>query len=145
MGNENDTYGEVQLGQEVLQQRWQDFLRRLHVCHGVQRSNRLGNRTVGPSSATVMIRFRPASVQRTSQKPAGLRPEATLWAGKRYYQRHDIHISDFYYWNVSGAGAGIEGIQDGPGKLSFAGFAMTAAQKMQLLVSTPRPGKTKHG
>ncbi|MGL5556259.1 MAG: maltoporin, partial [Aeromonas veronii] len=47
-------------------------------------------------------------------------PEATLWAGKRYYQRHDIHISDFYYWNISGAGAGIEGIQAGPGKVSFA-------------------------
>lgn len=50
----------------------------------------------------------------------GFAPEATLWAGKRYYQRHDIHISDFYYWDVSGAGAGIEGIQAGPGKLSFA-------------------------
>jgi maltoporin len=22
----------------------------------------------------------------------GFAPEATLWAGKRYYQRHDIHI-----------------------------------------------------
>ncbi|HAT2384663.1 TPA: maltoporin, partial [Aeromonas hydrophila] len=50
----------------------------------------------------------------------GFAPEATLWAGKRYYQRHDIHISDFYYWNISGAGAGIEGIQAGPGKISFA-------------------------
>ncbi|MCV5977545.1 carbohydrate porin, partial [Escherichia coli] len=47
-------------------------------------------------------------------------PEATLWAGKRYYQRHDIHISDFYYWNISGAGAGVEGIEAGPGKVSFA-------------------------
>ena len=44
----------------------------------------------------------------------------TLWAGKRYYQRHDIHISDTYYWDVSGAGAGIENIEVGPGKLSVA-------------------------
>jgi maltoporin len=55
----------------------------------------------------------------------GFAPEATLWAGKRYYQRHDIHISDFYYWNISGAGAGIEGIQAGPGKLSLHGFVTT--------------------
>ncbi|MGU3845470.1 carbohydrate porin, partial [Vibrio diabolicus] len=29
-------------------------------------------------------------------------------------------ISDFYYWNISGAGAGVEGIEAGPGKVSFA-------------------------
>ena len=34
-------------------------------------------------------------------------PEATVWAGKRFYQRHDIHISDFYYWNMSGPGAQV--------------------------------------
>ncbi|WP_323978329.1 carbohydrate porin [Aeromonas veronii] len=39
---------------------------------------------------------------------------------KRYYQRHDIHISDTYYWDVSGAGAGVENIEAGPGKLSVA-------------------------
>lgn len=25
-------------------------------------------------------------------------------AGKRYYQRHDIHITDNYYWDVSSSG-----------------------------------------
>ncbi len=47
-------------------------------------------------------------------------PEATLWAGKRYYQRHDIHHLDFFYWNVSGPGAGVENIGVGDGKLSLA-------------------------
>ncbi|GIC78753.1 maltoporin LamB [Moritella sp. F3] len=47
--------------------------------------------------------------------------EATLWAGKRYYQRKDIHITDFYYLNTSaGAGGGIENLSVGPGKLSAA-------------------------
>ncbi|WP_261928084.1 carbohydrate porin, partial [Vibrio aestuarianus] len=45
---------------------------------------------------------------------------ATLWAGKRYYQRHNVDLADFYYWNISGAGAGVEGIQTEAGKLSVA-------------------------
>ena len=44
-------------------------------------------------------------------------PGATIWAGKRYYQRHDVHMSDYFYWNASGnAGAGIENIDLGGGK-----------------------------
>jgi maltoporin len=32
----------------------------------------------------------------------------SAWIGKRYYQRHDVHINDFFYWDTSGPGAGIE-------------------------------------
>ncbi|MEZ9916693.1 maltoporin [Vibrio breoganii] len=45
---------------------------------------------------------------------------ATLWAGKTYYQRKDIHITDFYYLNTSGTGGGIENISLGDTKLSLA-------------------------
>ena len=37
----------------------------------------------------------------------------SAWIGKRYYQRHDVHITDFFYWNNSGPGAGIEKIKLG--------------------------------
>jgi len=47
-------------------------------------------------------------------------PNATVWAGKRFYQRHDIHMNDFYYWDVSGPGGGIENIDLGFGRLSVA-------------------------
>ena len=43
-----------------------------------------------------------------------------IWAGKRFYQRKDIHILDLYYLNNSGYGAGIEGIDVGMGNLAFA-------------------------
>lgn len=46
--------------------------------------------------------------------------EATLWAGKTYYQRKDIHITDFYYLNTSGTGGGIENLSIGDQKLSVA-------------------------
>ena len=57
--------------------------------------------------------------------------EAVLWAGKRFYQRHDIHITDFYYWNTSNLGGGIEQIQMGPGRLSVAVLQDGGAQDIQ--------------
>ncbi len=44
----------------------------------------------------------------------------SLWAGRRYYKRNDIHISDFYYWNQSGTGGGIEDVKIGDLKYSYA-------------------------
>lgn len=47
-------------------------------------------------------------------------PQASIWIGKRYYRRHDIHINDFFYWNTSGPGGGIENYQLSAFKLSYA-------------------------
>ncbi|NWB27711.1 maltoporin [Pseudomonas gingeri] len=44
----------------------------------------------------------------------------SLWAGRRYYKRNDIHISDFYYWNQSATGGGIEDVRIGDLKYSYA-------------------------
>ena len=44
----------------------------------------------------------------------------SLWAGRRYYKRNDIHISDFYYWNQSATGAGIEDVLIGGLRYSYA-------------------------
>ena len=33
-----------------------------------------------------------------------------FWAGQRYYRRHDIHINDFYYLDMSGYGGGVEDV-----------------------------------
>ena len=49
----------------------------------------------------------------------------TAWAGTRYYKRESIYISDFFYWNPSGVGAGIEDINLGRDlRLSYAAFAV---------------------
>jgi maltoporin len=37
-------------------------------------------------------------------------PHATFWAGARFYDRHDLHILDFWYRDPSGFGGGIEDI-----------------------------------
>jgi maltoporin len=49
----------------------------------------------------------------------------TAWAGTRYYKRESIYISDFFYWNPSGVGAGIEDINLSKDlRLSYAAFAV---------------------
>lgn len=47
---------------------------------------------------------------------------AKVWVGKRFYNRHDIHMTDYYYWGNNGTGAGIEEINLGGPKLSVAYF-----------------------
>ncbi|WP_081100705.1 maltoporin LamB [Aeromonas salmonicida] len=124
LGNENETYGEVQLGQEVFNKDGKTFYVDSMVAMVSNQSNDWEGTGTSCNFDTkqceddATFALRQFNVQ--AKGVLGFAPEATLWAGKRYYQRHDIHISDFYYWDVSGAGAGIEGIQAGPGKLSFA-------------------------
>ena len=50
------------------------------------------------------------------EMPSGIQ----LWAGKRFYQRKDIHIMDYYYLNNSGYGVGVENIDVGLGSVSVA-------------------------
>lgn len=45
--------------------------------------------------------------------------DSSIWAGKRYYNRRDIHITDMYYTDYSGTGAGIDNVAVGEGKLSL--------------------------
>jgi maltoporin len=47
-------------------------------------------------------------------------PDARIWAGNRFYRRHDIHLNDFYFWDMSGGGGGIEDLTVGNGQMSFA-------------------------
>ena len=49
-------------------------------------------------------------------------PGVTFWAGQRFYDRYDIHPSDYFFLNTSGIGAGAYGIQVGPGLLQLAYF-----------------------
>ncbi len=37
----------------------------------------------------------------------------TFWAGQRYYNRHDNHLNDFWYRDMSGFGGGVEDIAFG--------------------------------
>ncbi len=121
LGNEDDTYSEIQLGQEVYNKGGKSFYVDSMFAMASNGSNDWeatnGDGTkVGRDGDGADFALRQFNVQAKGLFGGN---EVT-WAGKRYYQRHDIHIADFYYWNISGAGAGVEQIQAGPGQLSFA-------------------------
>jgi maltoporin len=67
-------------------------------------------------------------------------PQATFWAGARYYDRHDVHINDFYYRDPSGFGGGIEDIAIGDdARLAVAWLGGTQDQ-LDSSGSLPPPG-----
>lgn len=46
--------------------------------------------------------------------------DAKVWIGKRFYNRNDQHINDWYYWANTGMGAGIEDVNVDFAKFSYA-------------------------
>lgn len=40
-------------------------------------------------------------------------PEMSFWAGQRFYRRKDVHITDFFFQDMSGYGAGFEDMKVG--------------------------------
>ncbi|MFM2587311.1 maltoporin LamB [Vibrio sp. TBV020] len=110
LGNENDTFFEVGLGQELYNQDGVSFYLDSLIAHAVDGDN---DWEESPSALRV-INVQAKGLIKSDK-------DATMWVGKRYYQRRDVHITDFYYLNTSsGAGVGVENLSLGNGKLSTA-------------------------
>ena len=121
LGNEADTYGEIGLTHNWLREE---------------------NPTLSPYVRTTVMmsystgeNFTYESLNRTDRhNDFALRqayseignvfesiPDIRFWVGQRYYQRHDIHINDFYYLDMSGYGGGVEDVPIGSfGKAALA-------------------------
>ncbi len=109
LGNECETDAELKLGQDLYKENDQVFALDTNVAYSVSQQNDW--ESTSPA-------FREMNVQ--GKNLIAALPGANLWAGKRFYQRHDVHMIDFYYWDISGPGAGLENIDLGFGKLSAA-------------------------
>ncbi|WP_272912536.1 maltoporin [Tolumonas lignilytica] len=109
LGNECETYSELKLGQDLYKDGDQVFALDSNVAYSVSQQNDW--ESTNPA-------FREMNVQ--GKNLIAALPGSTLWAGKRFYQRHDVHMIDFYYWDISGPGAGLENMDLGFGKLSAA-------------------------
>lgn len=109
LGNECETYAELKLGQELWKEGDKSFYFDTNVAYSVNQEDDW--ESTSPA-------FREANIQ--GKNLIDWLPGSTLWAGKRFYQRHDVHMIDFYYWDISGPGAGLENVDLGFGKLSLA-------------------------
>ncbi|MDK2123948.1 maltoporin [Parachitinimonas caeni] len=110
LGNECDTYGELAFDAGLGDNNGINFKLHTMVAFGTQQQGDWEQNT--PS-------WRQAWVE-ASNVGSGALANATLWAGKRYYKRRDVHITDFFWLANTGPGAGIENIDLGFGKLSYA-------------------------
>ncbi|WP_228264158.1 maltoporin LamB [Marinobacter alexandrii] len=137
LADECDTYAEIGLGDELFSQDGATFRFDSMIAYS---TNQQGNDYQALDGANNIsgIDFATEEVTRNSSNPYGggdlaLRqlyvsannvieslPGATLWAGKRFYQRKDIHQLDLFYVSNSGYGAGVENIKAGAGRLSVA-------------------------
>lgn len=114
LGNECDTYGEIILGQEVFN----DGQHRFHVNSIFAHTSAQANDWEDIDSSTANQAIREFSIHGSNLITA--LPNANIWVGKRYYQRHDVHINDNFYWDISGPGGGIENIDLGFAKGAIA-------------------------
>ncbi|MGF1888561.1 maltoporin [Photobacterium profundum] len=132
LGNEDDLYSEILLGKELYSQDGKSFYVDSMMAllsdgsndfEGTNTSCELLKNSAGDVDDVSCDNDAEFALRQFNVQAKGLipsNPDAVSWAGKRYYQRHDIHISDFYYWDTSGSGAGIENLSVGTGKLSLA-------------------------
>lgn len=111
LGNECETYGELQLGAKVLEIKDGPTFK-FNTMLAFVVPNQQDWEQADPSWRQVFV-----EVENFGTGPFS---KASLWAGKRYYDRHDVHITDLFYWSNSGPGAGIENIDVGLGKVSYA-------------------------
>ncbi|MFM4717387.1 maltoporin [Aeromonas veronii] len=114
LGNEDDTYGEVGLGQELFKKDGVSFY--VDSMVSMESDGSKDGETTENDDAKFGLRQFNAKVKGLIASDQ----DAILWVGKRYYQRHDLHIIDTKYWNINGAGAGLENLKAGPGAFSFA-------------------------
>jgi maltoporin len=135
LGNECETYMEITLGKSLWEQNEQSFYLDTRIAYkSAQQNDWSEDPGDGSGSNSDDISFNRAvlahpyrdsvtSVREANAQFKGVipgQPKSTLWAGKRFYQRHDIHMADFYYWDLSGPGVGLEYWTLGPGDLSIA-------------------------
>ena len=108
LADECDTYGETTLSQEVYNKANSKFTVNTLFAYGSQEGSQdlQGNDWQGVGGNG------PWAGQRLSFREMYAKYDTadgySIWAGKRYYQRKDIYLMDFYYLNNAGTGFGVE-------------------------------------
>ena len=109
LGNECDIYGEFLMSQDFKKD-------------GVEwKANFMAN-MYRPGTDTPDYKQVGVNQLYLEAKGFSFAPEASVWAGKRFYGRDGVHIVDTNFTNLSGVGAGIDNIKLGAAQLNLAFF-----------------------
>ena len=108
LGNENDTYAELAFGADVAKVDDTLWSVNTRFAFGSDGNN-------GDWQTNIALRELNVSVKGLLD----FDKDATIWVGKRFNRRADIHINDAYYWANNSQGAGIDNLSLGSGKFSF--------------------------
>lgn len=113
LGNEDDSYLETELVKGFTGDNgaWAKY----HVMFASGASSK----TSWNSDTNPVVRQGFVEMGNLSELKGSL-STATFWAGKRFYGRDDIHITDNYWRDMSGTGAGVQGIKMGDKTLDVA-------------------------
>ncbi len=134
LGDECDTYAELILSQDLYNKANNKFTIHTLVMYGTKEDDSQVDRQGGSFQNVglgdgdgIKVKGNDGinhnSGQRNSLRELYVNYDTdgyTLWVGKRYYNRSDIHIMDYYYVNDEGYGAGIENVDIGLGNVAFA-------------------------
>ena len=116
LGNESDLYGELALGFRGPLGNGSDVVTEV-MLNGGGNSNALIFDAPWNGFGDVVQAY--AGIERIGD---GVARDAFLWAGRRYYGRHDVHMTDFYFEDFSGDAVGIENLRFGATGFSAAAF-----------------------
>ena len=115
LGNECDTYVALTLGAELAKVDGTTFKAKFTTAQGTQ-----GLANWEQSTPALREAYVEATDLGSAMKMPALNG-ASLWAGKRFYKNPDIHMLDYSYWEPGmGPGFGLDNVNAGPGKLSYA-------------------------
>ncbi len=108
LGNECNTYGEFFLSQGA-------------EAGGVNYKTLLMTNfyTPGAEAAGIATAVNQIYVE---GKGFDVAPNVNFWAGRRFYDRADVHFDDTFFVDLSGTGAGADGIDVGVGTFGLAYF-----------------------
>ncbi len=123
LGNETETYGELGLTANWLGGQDDGVWFRTEIKLAVITGNIQAFESLTPDGTPNQIAVQESYAQAGNIFDS--QPGMSFWAGHRFYDRHDIHINDFFYWDMSGYGAGFEGMDLEFGKLAVAYLGTT--------------------
>ena len=116
LGSESKIYGEIGIGADVA--KVDDTVWTINSMLAVKSDEATNGAWVDSSSNAHHLVFRQFNAEVKGLFESD--KDAKIWVGKKYIQREDIHITDTYYYDISGDGFGIENVTLGQGKWSAA-------------------------